>query len=104
MTEHADAFCLPEQHSDTQKSEVAICLLHMCAKSLESCPTVCDALDCSPPGCSVLGILQARIWNGLSSPTSEDLPNPGIELMSLMSPSLAGGFFTSNATWVVGQG
>ena len=32
-----------------------------CAKSLQSCPTLCDLMDCSPPGSSVHGILQARI-------------------------------------------
>ena len=32
----------------------------MCAKSLQSCPTLCDPIDCSPPGFSVHGILQAR--------------------------------------------
>ena len=31
------------------------------AKSLQSCPTLCDPTDCSPPGSSVRGILQARI-------------------------------------------
>ena len=31
------------------------------AKSLQSCPTLCDPVDCSPPGFSVHGILQARI-------------------------------------------
>ena len=30
------------------------------AKSLESCPTLCDPIDCSPPGSPVPGILQAR--------------------------------------------
>ena len=30
------------------------------AKSLQSCPTVCDPMDCSPPGSPVPGILQAR--------------------------------------------
>ena len=30
---------------------------------------------------------------------SGDLPNPGIELVSLMSPALAGGLFTTSATW-----
>jgi len=35
--------------------------MFMCAKSLHSCLTVCDTLDCSPPGSSVHGILQARI-------------------------------------------
>ena len=31
------------------------------AKSLQSCPTLCDPIDGSPPGSSVLGVLQARI-------------------------------------------
>ena len=31
------------------------------AKSLQSCPTLCDPIDSSPPGSSVPGILQARI-------------------------------------------
>ena len=30
------------------------------AKSLQSCLTLCQAMDCSPPGSSVRGILQAR--------------------------------------------
>ena len=30
------------------------------AKSLQSCPTLCDSIDGSPPGSAVLGILQAR--------------------------------------------
>ena len=33
----------------------------MCAKSLQLCPTLCDPMDCSPPGSSVHGISQARI-------------------------------------------
>ena len=37
-------------------------------------------------------------WSGLLFPTPGDLPNPGIEPGSLMSPALAGGFFTTNAT------
>ena len=32
----------------------------MCAQSLQSCPTLCDPIDCSPRGSSVLGISQAR--------------------------------------------
>ena len=31
------------------------------AKSLESCPTLCDPMDCSPPGSFVHGIFQARV-------------------------------------------
>ena len=38
------------------------------AKSLQSCPTLCDPLDGSPPGSAVPGILQARIleWAAIS--------------------------------------
>ena len=42
----------------------------------------CDPMDCSPPGSSVHGILQARIWSGLPFPSPGDLPDPGIELRS----------------------
>ena len=38
------------------------------AKSLQSCPTLCDPIDRSPPGSPVHGILQARIWRGLPFP------------------------------------
>ena len=66
----------------------------MCA---QSCPTLCDPMDCSPPGSSDLGIFQARThWSGLPFPPPGDLPNPGIEPTSLMSPALAGGFFTTS--------
>ena len=38
-------------------------------------------------------------WSGLPCPSPGDLPNSGIELASLVSPVLAGGFFTTNTTW-----
>ena len=38
-------------------------------------------------------------WSGLPFPSPGDLPDPGIERASLMSPALAGGFFTTSATW-----
>ena len=71
----------------------------MCAKSLQSCLTLCDAMDHRPPGPSVHGILQARILEWVAIPFFGDLPIPGIELESLMSPALAGGFFPTSATW-----
>ena len=46
---------------------------------VKSCPTLCDPVDCSLPGSSIHGILQARIleWVDISSPG--DLPNPETE-------------------------
>ena len=39
------------------------------AKSLQSCPTLCDPTDSSPLGSPVPGILQARYWSGLPFPS-----------------------------------
>ena len=40
------------------------------AKSLQSCPGLCDPMDCSPPGFSVHGVLQARILGWVAMPSS----------------------------------
>ena len=42
----------------------------VCAKSLQSCLTLCDSMDCSPPGSSVHGVLQARILEWVAMPFS----------------------------------
>ena len=49
------------------------------SKVAQSCPTLCDPMDCSPPGSSVHGILQQEYWSGLPFPSPGDLPNPGIK-------------------------
>ena len=50
--------------------------VHVCAKSLQSCVTYFDPMDCSPPGSSVRGILQARIleWAAISSSRGSSQP------------------------------
>ena len=58
------------------------------------CPMLCDPMDCSPLGSSARGILQARVWSGVL-PLPGDLPNPEIKPTCLVSPELAGGFFTT---------
>ena len=42
-------------------------------------PTLCDPRDCSPPGASVPGILQARILEWVVTPSPGSLPDPGIK-------------------------
>ena len=56
------------------------------AKSLQSCPTLHNPMGCSPPGSSVIGILQARTLEWLPCP-SPDLPDPGIKPASLTFPA-----------------
>ena len=45
----------------------------------QSCPTLDNPMDCSLPGSSVHGILQARILQWVAIPSPKDLPNPGIQ-------------------------
>ena len=61
-------------------------------KSLQSCPTVCDPMDCSPPVSSVHGILQTRIleWVVMLSFRVSSQPRDWTPVSCI-----AGGFFTS---------
>jgi len=56
-------------------------------------------IDCSPPGSSVHGILQAIILEWVVTLSSRGPPWPGTELKSAESPALAGKFFTTTDTW-----
>ena len=56
------------------------------AKLLQSCPTLCNPMDCSLPDSSVCGILQARILEWVATPSSRGSSDPGIKPRSLISP------------------
>jgi len=70
------------------KSGVCVCV-YVCA---QSCLTLCDPLDCGPPGSSVHGI-QARILEWVAISFSRGSSQPAVKPTSLASPALAGGFF-----------
>ena len=79
------------------KPHVCVCMYvyRWCAKSLQSCLTLCGLMDCSPPGSSVPGILQARILEQLAIPFSRGSSRPRETWVFL----IAGRFFTIWATW-----
>ena len=56
---------------------------------------LCDPMDYSLWAPLSLGFSQQEHWSALPFPSPGDLANPGIEHMSLMSPTLAGKFFTT---------
>ena len=56
-------------------------------------------MDCSSPGSSVHEIFQARLLEWLPLPNPGDIPDSGIEPTSLVSPALAGRFFTTSTIW-----
>ena len=46
-----------------------------------------------------MGFSRQEYWTRLPDPPPGDFPHPGIKTMSLASPALAEGFFTTNTTW-----
>ena len=48
----------------------------------KSCPTLCDPVNCSPPGSSVHGFPRQEYWSGLPFPSPDDHPDPAFEPMS----------------------
>ena len=91
------------------KWPLCICKIHtgsfhsvypVCTKLLQSCLTLWDPMDHiahqAPlsKGCS-----RQEYWSGLPCPPPGDVSNPGFEPASLMSLTLAGGPFTTSATW-----
>ena len=70
----------------------------VCAKSLQSCPTLCDPMNYRPPDSSVHGILQARILEWVVMPSFQSI-SPIQRSKALTSLAVAGRFFTTSATW-----
>ena len=67
----------------------ALCLLPIGFLVIQSCPTLCDPLDWSPPGSSIHGILQARILEWLAIfLLQRNLLDPGIDPVSPGSAAL----------------
>ena len=63
--------------------------------------TPCDSLDCRQHVFLSMGFSRQESWSGLPCSPPGDLPDPGIQPTSLMSPALADRFFTPSATWEV---
>ena len=71
------------------------------AHPCQSCLTLWDLMDYSPPSSFVMGFSRQEYWNGLPLTSLGDPPNPGIKPVS---PALAGRFFTSSITWEAPDG
>ena len=66
---------------------------------LKSCPTLCNPWTVALRASLSMGFSRQEYWRGLPFPHSGDVPNPGIKPEFLMSPALAGRFFTTSITW-----
>ena len=72
---------MSKRNSETYNTSVHA---HTHAESLQSCSTLCNGMECSPPGSSVHEILQARILEWIGLPFS----SPGIFLTQGSNPCL----------------
>ena len=75
---------------------VCVCVrAHVCVYACacaQLCPTLCDTMDsASLP----MEFSRQEYWSGLPFPPPGDLPSPGMEPASLVSPALVGRFFTT---------
>ena len=83
---------------------VCVCVCaRTCSHVCQCCVLSCLCLFVTPCTAAFQAPLSLRFsrqeyWSGLSCPSPGDLPDPRVELASLMSPVLTGGFIT-NATW-----
>ena len=72
MTQHL-SMPMFDSHQPGLIQSISSCvknIICMSAKSLQSCLTLCDPMDCSPPGSFVHGILQAKIPEWVAMPSS----------------------------------
>ena len=93
-------FCFLEANSPNVAAYVmaAVWSSRMCVCA-QSCLTLCDPMKPCRVFLSMKCIKQ-DYWGGLPFLPPGDLPDPGIESTSLVSPAFAGGFITTSATWI----
>ena len=80
------AVCVKNAHFIPKSATLRDAFQYVRVKPLQ-CLTVCDPMDCSPPGPVSVGFSRQEYWSGLPFPPG-DLPNPGTEPASLTSPTL----------------
>ena len=83
--------------SCTTFSFSCITCVFVCVRTVyQLCPTLCNPLDCIAHQAPLsTELFRQGYWSGLPFPPPGYLPDPGIESTSLVSPSLAGRFFTT---------
>ena len=94
--------------AEFQRRNAPICdlMVFIALKPRATCVCLCmlssvqlfATLWTSPPGSSLQGFPRQEYWSGLPFPPPGDLPDPGIEPASLVSPALAGSFCRTKQT------
>ena len=76
-----------------------ISVMHECPKALQCVRLFVTPWTVAHQAPLSMGFSRQEYYSGLPFSPPGDLPHPGIEPVSLVSPALAGGFFTTSTTW-----
>ena len=87
---------MPKQWTESLKMykgiKINIYIRLAAAKSLQLCLMLCDTMDCSPPGSSVMGFSRQEYWSGLPCPSPGILPiqeyKASVKFSSVACPAL----------------
>ena len=71
----------------------------MCVQLLQSCLPLCNLWTIAHQAPLSMGFFRQEYWSGSPCPPPGDLLDPGFKPTSLISPALAGRFFTTSNTW-----
>ena len=93
-------FPIAFQYVSQTLQEIYICMCAcVCVKSLQSCQTLCQPMDCSLPGSNVIGILKARILEWVVILFSRGSSCPRDQTLIALFPDLVVNFFPTSTTW-----
>ena len=79
---------LISHHTTLFSPKYKLFIVHVCAQSLQSYMILCGPMGSNTLGFTVHGSFLQEYWGGLPFPTPEDLPDPEIKPMSLVSPAM----------------
>ena len=82
----------------TISKPILVCVCVCVCVSAQSLLAVCNPMGCSPKLPLYMEFSRQGYWSGLLLPTLRDLSDPGSEPMFLVSPALAGVFFSTVPT------
>ena len=80
---------------------MCVCVCMLSAKALQSCPALCNPMDYSPPGFAVHSILQARILEWVSMPSSKGSSPPRDRTHISYISCIGSGVIYHWATWKI---
>ena len=90
--------CRPGIIQLSEGSDWLLLARHMSANPLQLCLTFMTLWTVAHQAPLCMGFSRREYWSGVLCPTPGHLPDPGVELASLMSPALARRFFTTSTT------